>query len=377
MNDMAAFSEEGQNRRQGLETAMALDNPASSERLWVLGERYVLQAEVARGGTTSIYRALNRQNGRTMALRVFNQRFRTDPRFAIRFRQQMQTIAALSHQNLVALADYGVLDNRYYIASEWISGTDLKTYLVERGPLSPALAAFIAGKVCAALDVVHLRGLLHRGIKSQNVLISGDGIIKVTDVGLSGLYSETGLSRTNVMVGGVGYMSPEQARGEDVGPGADIYSLGILLYEMLTNRLPFQSKDTWEVLRMHVNQDPPTPRRFNSAIPAEMATVVLTALQKDPAHRFASAREMAQALEPFQDGEGLPLPLTLEPGVQRGLLARLGKNSRWYSFAEFLAGPSPAPLQRLPFWTLLATFFVIGLVASFLVFYILLGLVAR
>ena len=374
---MSTFSGEAQDRQDGLGASIRPESPSSPERLWVLGTRYVLQAEIARGGATSIYRALDRENGRTVALRVFNQRFQADPRFAIRFRQQMLAIAGLAHENLVAVLDYGVLDGRYFIAMEWVSGTDLKTYLVEHGPLSPGLAAFIAVKVCDALDAVHHSGLLHRNIKSQNVLVTGEGEIKVNDVGLSGLYSESGLSRTNVMVGSVGYMSPEQARGEQVGPQADIYSLGILLYEMLTNRLPFQSKDTWEVLSMHANRDAPTPRRFNSAIPAALATVVLTALQKEPSHRFASIQEMADALEPFQDDEGLRIAGLLEAGADRGLIKRLKNHPRLYSLAKFLAGPSPAPLHRLPFGAWLMVFFAIGLAASFLVFYILLGLVAR
>jgi serine/threonine protein kinase len=347
------------------------------QNLQVLGERYILQAEIARGSATSIYRALDRESGRTVALRVFNQRFQADPRFVIRFRQQMLAIAAITHENLVAIFDYGALDGRYFIAMEWVSGVDLRTYLVEHGLLSNGLAAWIAIKVCAALEAVHRSGLTHRGIKPQNILISGSGAVKVSDIGLIGLYSESGLSRTNVMVEGVGFMSPEQARGEVVGPPSDIYSLGVLLYEMLTNRLPFESKDAWEVLRMHVKEQPPTPRRFNSAIPAELATVVLTALQKDPARRYTTAGEMAQALSPFQNGEGLQLPSLLGAGVDRGLLARLKPHPRLYAMAKMIAGPAPQPLQRLPFWVILAVFFAIGLASSFLVFYIVLGLVAQ
>jgi serine/threonine protein kinase len=374
---MLLFSVQAPDRRNEAKVAGPSDYLDSSQGLRVLGDRFVLQAEIARGSAASIYRALDRENGRTVALRVFNQRFQADPRFAIRFRRQMLAIAAISHENLVAVVDYGVLDGRYFIAMEWIVGVDLRTYLVEHGPLSTGLAAFIAVKVCDALEAVHRSGLDHRGIKPQNVLLTGSGEIKVNDVGLSGLYSESGLSRTNVMVEGVGFMSPEQARGEEIGPRSDIYSLGVLLFEMLTNRLPFESKDTWEVLRMHVNAQPPTPRRFNSAIPAELATVVLTALQKDPARRYASAWEMAQALSPFQDGKQLQLPVLLETGAKRGLLARLKNHPRWYAVAKFVSDPAPAPLHRLPFWVLLAVFFVIGVAASFLGFYILLGIVAK
>jgi eukaryotic-like serine/threonine-protein kinase len=343
----------------------------------VFGARYVLQAEIARGGATSIYRALDRESGRTVALRVFNQRFQTDPRFAVRFRQRMMAIAGIFHANLVAVMDYGMLDGSYFIAMEWVSGVDLRTYLVEHAPLSTGLAAFIAVKVCDALEAVHHSGIEHRGVKPQNVLLTGSGDVKVSDVGLSGLYSESGLSRTNVMAEGVGFMSPEQARGEDVGPQSDIYSLGVLLYEMLTNRLPFESKDAWEVLRMHVNDQPPTPRRFNSLISADLATVVLTALQKEPARRYATAREMAEALAPFQDSEQLKRNVAFEAGIHRGLLARLGTHPRLVAMAKLVSGPSPAPLQKLPFAVLLAAVFVLGLAASFLIFYILLGLIAH
>jgi serine/threonine protein kinase len=374
---MLPVSAEAPDRRDEGQAIDAAESADSLQGLHLLGARYVLQTEVARGNATSVYRALDRQSGRTVALRVFSQKIQADPRFAIRFRQRMRLIAAIFHENLVAVLDYGMLDGRYFIAMEWIGGIDLGTYLVEHGPLSTGLAAWITGKVCAALQAVHLSGLDHRGIKPQNVLLTGAGEIKVSDVGLNGLYSESGLSRTNVMVEGIGFMSPEQARGEDVGPSSDIYSVGVLLYEMLTNRLPFESKDAWEVLRMHVNEQPPTPRRFNSAISAELATVVLTALQKDPARRYASAGEMAQALAPFQDRDQLGIPALLQTGMDRGLLTRLRNHKRLYALAKFISEPSPEPLQRFSFWVLLVVFFAIGLMASFAIFYLLLGFVPK
>jgi serine/threonine protein kinase len=374
---MLPLSAQAPGRRDEEQAFDAAESTDSLQGLHLLGARYVLQTEVARGNATSVYRALDRQSGRTVALRVFSQKIQADPRFAIRFRQRMRLIAGIFHENLVAVVDYGMLDGRYFIAMEWVSGIDLGTYLVEHGPLSTGLAAWITGKVCAALQAVHLSGLDHRGIKPQNVLLTGTGEIKVSDVGLNGLYSESGLSRTNVMVEGIGFMSPEQARGEDVGPSSDIYSVGVLLYEMLTNRLPFESKDAWEVLRMHVNEQPPTPRRFNSAISAELATVVLTALQKNPARRYASVGEMAQALEPFQDKDQLGIPALLQTGTDQGLLTRLRNHKRLYALAKFLSDPSPEPLHRFSFWILLVVFFAIGLLASFVIFYLLLGFVAK
>lgn len=374
---MLSSSAEALERKDPSSANNFVDNPDSPQGLPQFGGRYVLQAEIARKSATSIYRAIDRQSGRTVALRIFNQRIQADPRFAIRFRQRMLIIAGMKHENLVEVLDYGILEGRNFIAMEWIGGVDLRTYLVEHGPLSTGLAAWITLKVCAALDAVHLSGFDHRGIKPQNVLLTTSGEIKVCDVGLNSLYSESGLSRTNVMVEGIGFMSPEQARGEDVGPQSDIYSVGVLLFEMLTNRLPFESKDAWEVLRMHANEQPPTPRRFNSAISAELATVVLTALQKDPARRYASADEMAQALASFQDEDQLKIPALLQTGADRGLLARLKNHQRLYALVKFISDPSPDPLQMLPFGVLLGVFFAISLLASFGVFYLLLGIVAK
>ncbi len=222
--------------------------------------------------------------------------------------------------------DYGYVEGRYYIATEWVGGIDLGTYIAEHGPLQPLQAAALALQVCAALRVVHQHGLIHLGIKPGNVLLMPGGKVKVSDVGLAGILSETGLSKTNVMIGNTPYMSPEQARAEAPGPESDLYSLGVILFEMLTDRLPFESNDAWSLLRMHSEQTPPAPDLLNPAVPPLLSAVVLRALQKQRRSRFASADEMAAALAELP----MAAPLSIGARLVSGM-------AFWRSLTEFLS----------------------------------------
>jgi serine/threonine protein kinase len=266
-----------------------------------LGEKYRLDEEIGRGQYASIFRALDVEHNRTVALKIFHHRFFADPRFAIRFREHLKAIVDLRNENLASVLDYGVEDEHYYIASEWVDGPDLSTYLSDRGPLSAPQAITITRQLCAAIAAVHGHGLVHRDLKPQNVLIGREGQVKVSDVGLSSLLSESGLSRTNVMLGRVHYISPEQAHGQTAGPESDLYSLGVLLFQMLTNQLPFVSTDAWSVIRMHAEVEPLPPSQVNPRVPPELAEVVLRAMQKDPSKRYASANQMEAALREILD----------------------------------------------------------------------------
>ena len=257
---------------------------------------YALCEEIHRGLAASVHRGSAFESGQPVAIKVFREHYSADPRFVIRFREHLRLLAGLTHENLVALLDYGVFEGRYYIVTEWIEGVDLGTYLAEHGALSPWWAATIARQACAALGAVHQAGLVHRGIKSQNILLTAEGRVKVSDVGLSGLISETGLSRTNVMLGSVGYISPEQARAEPALPVSDIYSLGVVLFEMLTGRLPFVTSDAWSLVRLHAEGAAPSPKAFNPGLPDDLTGVARRALEKTPERRFASAGEMEAAL---------------------------------------------------------------------------------
>lgn len=338
-----------------------------------LAERYLLAAEIRRGPTASVYRGTHRESGKPVAVKIFQERYRDDPRFAIRFRELLKVLAGINHENLIAIRDYGFCDGQYYLVMEWVEGADLGTFLAERGRLPPWRASTIARRVCAALEAVHQAGLIHRGIKPQNILISTDGHVKVTDVGSGGLVSESGLSKTNVMLGSVSYISPEQARAETIGPESDLYSLGVTVFEMLTGRLPFESNDAWSLVRMHARSIPPSPRRLNPQVPDDLARLVSRALEKDPARRFGSAREMEAALVAVQTNDNLATDENL-----------MEEGRTWFSTMKAAISPdalrslllSPIRVRPLrwtvPFGVILALQFALSYLIALIVLYLLL-----
>jgi serine/threonine protein kinase len=339
--------------------------------LGYLGKEFLLEQEVGRSQTASLYRAIEVESGRIVALKVFQRRISADPRFSIRFREFMKVILEVNHPHLVAVLDYGIIDGRHYIAAEWVEGADLATYLADHGALSAPEATYLARQVCSALEALHLSGLLHSNLKPENILISAGGLAKVSDAGLSGLLSESGLTRTHVIVGRFNYISPEQVRGLALRPASDIYSLGVLLFQILTQHPPFGSRDAWEVLRMHVDAEPPSPDQLNPDIPHDLAMVVLRALQKDPADRFKSAKEMDEALARL----GLP-----SPNARTGQAVEERRDSRLSAIAtalhntwQFLLAPLPAQIfgRQVSFGFLLLVQFLISFVLTFAVLYFL------
>ncbi len=343
------------------------------------GYQYRLEQEIGRSQTASLYRAVEVEGGRAVALKVFLRRISADPRFAIRFREYMKAILEINHPNLVSILDYGVVEGRHYIATEWVGGPDLAAYLAEHGALSAPETARIGSQVCAALEAVHRGGLLHRNLKPQNILLGAGSLVKVSDSGLSGLLSESGLTRTHVMLGRSNYIAPEQVRGQAVGIGSDLYSLGVLLFEMLTDRTPFESRDAWEVMRMQVEAEPPSPNQFQPEIPTGLAEIVLRLLQKDPSRRFSSAAEVKEALSSFEARGG--------PGAA-GLANRPGSRSQPGGKApnqvisaltkpgNFYGLPLPARIfgRQVSFGSVLLLQFLLIFGLTFAVLYLLTGL---
>ena len=344
-----------------------------------IGAGYHLESEISRGPAASIYRATAPGNGQPVAVKLFQARIHADPRFAIRFREHLRRLAGLSHTNLVKVLDYGVDRDRYYIVMEWVEGVDLGTYITEFGPLSSALCIYIARQVCASLDAIHQHGLIHQGIKPANILLTAEGKVKVVDVGMSGLLSESGLSKTHVMLSGVGYISPEQARGKQLTPQSDIYSLGATLFEMLTGRLPFESDDAWSLLRMHAREAPPSPRQFNQQVPEELADILARAMQKDTQLRFPSAAEMGLALLALEKDPG---SLSNELGSNEP--GHSGERSAEFDFSSWLKGlldadtiksllrsPWQVAGRRLPFGTVLVFQFILAFLVALAILYAL------
>jgi eukaryotic-like serine/threonine-protein kinase len=223
----------------------------------IIGDRYVPSDFLGAGGMAEVFLVHDRMLGRNVALKVLREHYAKDLHFVERFRREAQSAAALSHPNVVQVYDQGRSeDGRYYIAMEYVPGGTLGDRIGRVGPLNSAEAARLASQVAEALRVAHERGIVHRDIKPQNVLLDAAGEAKVADFGIALAASSTSISRTNQVFGTAGYMSPEQAMGEPVGPPSDLYSLGAVLYEMLTGTMPFEAEGPLATAMKHVTEQP-------------------------------------------------------------------------------------------------------------------------
>lgn len=242
---------------------------------------------------------------RDVALKVMNDHYAHDEEFVERFKREARSAAALSHPNIVSIYDRGETEGdpgTYYIAMEYLPGGTLKDRLLRRGPLPARTAAAVATQIAEALRVAHDRGVVHRDIKPQNILITESGNLKVTDFGIARAASSSTMTRTGSILGTAQYISPEQAMGEPVGPESDQYSLGIVLYEMLTGRVPYEAETSIGVAMKHVNSRPVPPGERDPSIPEGMDAVVLRLLAKDPEERYTDDTELIEDLERLSEG---------------------------------------------------------------------------
>ena len=252
---------------------------------------------------------------RDVALKVLRSQYAGDEEFAERFRREARSAASLSHPNIVQVYDRGEAeDGTSYIAMEYVPGGTLKEQIGRRGPFGDRETAAVGAQIADALGAAHERGVIHRDIKPQNVLVTASGDLKVTDFGIARAASAVTSSASGAIFGTAGYISPEQALGEPVGPASDLYSLGVVLYEMLTGELPFAADNSIAVCMKHVNEPPRPPKLLNPDIPEGMNALVLMLLAKHPTDRYGSAMELLTDLERVRDG--LPPILALQATTQ-------------------------------------------------------------
>lgn len=272
-----------------------------------LNNRYQLIERVGIGGMAEVYRAHDTVLDRVVAVKVMLPQYAADQTFQARFRQEAASAAKLQSPYIVSIYDWGLdaESDTYYIVMEFLKGTDLKTAIKERGAINQRKAAEIGSQVAQALQVAHEGGIIHRDIKPQNIMIQPDGNIKVMDFGIARA-GDAGLSQTATVLGTAHYISPEQAQGKDLTGLSDVYSLGIVLYEATTGRLPFEGTDSVSVAVKQVNEMPPAPRSINPDIDPVLEAIIMKAMEKDPAQRFANAQEMRQALNDYLAGRPVP-----------------------------------------------------------------------
>lgn len=258
----------------------------------MLANRYEILEKIGNGGMATVYKAKCHVLNRFVAVKVLKEEFITDIDFIKRFRSEAQTAASLTHPNIVSIYDVGNEGDVYYIVMELIQGKTLKEIIVEDGKLSWKWSVNIAIQIASALETAHRNNLIHRDIKPHNIIITEDGMAKVTDFGIAKAVSNSTITAFGTTIGSVHYFSPEHAKGGVTDAKSDIYSLGIVMYEMLTGRVPFDADTPVSVALMQVQEEPIEPRKLNPQIPISVNNIILKAMQKDPADRYQNATEM-------------------------------------------------------------------------------------
>ena len=273
----------------------------------IIGNRYEILEEVGLGGMATVYKAKDHVLNRLVAVKVLKDEFTTDTEFIKRFNTEAQAAASLSHPNIVSIYDVGHEDenNLYYIVMELVQGKTLKEIINSEGILSWKWAVNIAMQIASALELAHKNGIVHRDIKPHNIIITEDGIAKVTDFGIAKAVSNSTITAFGTTIGSVHYFSPEQAKGGFTDAKSDLYSLGVVMYEMLTGKVPFDADTPVSVALKHMQEDPKEPIELNPEIPSAVNQIVIKAMQKEPSARYQNATEMLHDLsKALKDPDG-------------------------------------------------------------------------
>ncbi|GCE25935.1 hypothetical protein KDA_14190 [Dictyobacter alpinus] len=306
----------------------------------LIAGRYEIREHIATGGMASVFKTWDHRVERIVAIKVLRSLDKNDLRAVERFRREARAAAALAHPNAVTIYDFVEEMGQYFLVMEYIHGPTLKQLVAQRRQLQPREAIEIAAQVCAVLQVAHARGFIHRDIKPQNIMLAwsggtgslGDGgaWVKLTDFGIVRVAEDAGLTNSGIVLGTADYLSPEQARGETLTASSDLYSLGVVMFEMLTGRPPFVGPTAVSIAMQHASTNPPPLRQFNTQVPAVLEQLVNRTLQKEPAERFNSAAEMQKALRAcareLTRGKSAPLP----GGVASSYPSRFGDGKGQY-----------------------------------------------
>jgi serine/threonine-protein kinase len=269
----------------------------------VVGERYRVEARIGSGGMAEVYRGFDPVLNRTVAIKVLLPQFARDAGFVARFRREAQAAARLNHPAIVSVYDTGTDEDTQYIVMEFVEGRTLHDFLASGGRLDVLKAVELTERIAEAVAAAHAQGVIHRDIKPANIMVTREGAVKVMDFGIARIESSETAPQTSAVLGTASYLSPEQAQGLPIDARTDIYSLGAVLYELLCGRPPFTGDSPVAIAYKHVNETPPRPSQLNPEVPPELDAVVMKALAKNPANRYASAKELRDDLERVRRSE--------------------------------------------------------------------------
>ena len=272
----------------------------------LIAGRYELEELVGSGGMATVYRAHDRLLERPVALKILHEQFSQDAEALERFGREARAVAQLAHPNIVTVIDRGEDAGRPYIVFEYVGGENLKQLVAREGPLPVPTVIELGLQVARALEAAHGRGVVHRDVKPQNVLLADEGRAKVTDFGIARARGTEGMTLTGTIMGTSDYIPPEQARGEAAGEPGDVYSLGVVLFELLTGRLPYEAENAVAVAMRHVNDPVPSVRELRPDVPPRLEALVRRALAKEPRDRFASMSDLVAELEACGRGDMAP-----------------------------------------------------------------------
>ena len=291
----------------------------------LISDRYQLGDRLGSGGMSSVYKATDRVLERTVAVKILAEHLSDDEKFVARFRREALAVAKLIHPNVVQVYDTGVDNDRHYIVMEYVEGRSGAQLLQSRGRLAPEVAVEIGAQACAGLEYAHRQGIVHRDVKPGNLMViggpagrgnapatahdppTGEMTVKLTDFGIARAAEQTRLTQVGSVVGTAAYLAPEQARGEEAAPASDVYALGVVIYQLLTGRLPWEGSSLAELAIRRENERPLPPSSYDPAVPETLSTAVLRSLEGDPGLRYSTARQLAVALRAGLAGQQPPV----------------------------------------------------------------------
>ena len=315
----------------------------------LLGNRYEIMEQLGGGGMAIVYKGRDVILNRLVTIKVLREEYTSDEDFVKRFRSEAQAVASLSHPNIVSIYDVGRAADVDYLVMEYIEGDDLKTVIKRHAPLTPVKAAQIAMQIAQALEHAHENNIVHRDVKPQNVLITRGGLAKLTDFGIAMGATAGTIVKTDEVMGSVHYVSPEQAKGEKTGPRSDIYSLGVVLYEMTTGALPFDGDNPVGVALKHVREDALLPSQVNPAIPLRLENIITAAMAKNPSRRFENARQMVVELAGVAGISAEPVDSDAQDEFKTRKIPRVNPNAD-YDYENDDPEPPQPPRKRSYGW---------------------------